>query len=105
MKIAILIPSTSNGRDWKTFEETYLYKHTLKTFLMTYNKEYNSKFFIGIDRGDKIYDNPIIKEKLERFLKIMKTVGFHTFGCKLNFSETSSISREFTDNGYKKKSI
>ena len=35
----------------------------------------------------------------------MKTVGFHTFGCKLNFSETSSISREFTDNGYKKKSI
>ncbi len=35
----------------------------------------------------------------------MKTVGFHTFGCKLNFSETSSISREFSDNGYKKKSI
>ena len=35
----------------------------------------------------------------------MKTVAFHTFGCKLNFSETSSISREFTDNGYKKKSI
>ena len=34
--------------------------------------------------------------------KKMKTVGFHTFGCKLNFSETSSISREFTDNGYKK---
>ena len=37
--------------------------------------------------------------------KKMKTVGFYTFGCKLNFSETSSISREFTDNGYKKKSI
>lgn len=74
MKIAILIPSTSNGRDWKTFEDTYLYKHTLKTFLMTYNKEYNSKFFIGIDRGDKIYDDPIIKEKLERFLKVMKNV-------------------------------
>ena len=33
--------------------------------------------------------------------KKMKTVGFHTFGCKLNFSETSSILREFTDNGYK----
>ena len=35
----------------------------------------------------------------------MKTVAFHTFGCKLNFSETSTISRKFTDNGYKKKSI
>ena len=41
----------------------------------------------------------------ELIFKKMKTVGFHTFGCKLNFSETSSISREFTDNGYKKKSI
>ena len=74
MKIAILIPSTSNGRDWKTIEETYLYKHTLKTFLLTYDKEYNYKFFIGIDRGDKIYDNEIIKGKIERFLKIMKNV-------------------------------
>jgi len=35
----------------------------------------------------------------------MKTVGFHTFGCKLNYSETSSISRIFKENGYKNKSI
>jgi threonylcarbamoyladenosine tRNA methylthiotransferase MtaB len=28
------------------------------------------------------------------------TVAFHTLGCKLNFSETSSISRLFEDNGY-----
>ena len=35
----------------------------------------------------------------------MKTVGFHTFGCKLNYSETSSISRIFKENGYVNKSI
>ena len=35
----------------------------------------------------------------------MKTVGFHTFGCKLNYSETSSISRIFKEKGYKNKSI
>jgi len=35
----------------------------------------------------------------------MKTVGFHTFGCKLNYSETSSISRIFKENGFKNKSI
>lgn len=29
-----------------------------------------------------------------------KTVAFVTLGCKLNFSETSAISREFTDAGY-----
>jgi threonylcarbamoyladenosine tRNA methylthiotransferase MtaB len=28
------------------------------------------------------------------------TVAFHTLGCKLNFSETSSIARLFHDNGY-----
>lgn len=29
-----------------------------------------------------------------------KTVAFHTLGCKLNFSETSSIRRSFEDRGY-----
>lgn len=29
-----------------------------------------------------------------------RTVSFHTLGCKLNFSETSSIRRQFEDSGY-----
>jgi len=32
----------------------------------------------------------------------MKKVAFHTLGCKLNFSETSTIARLFQDNGYQK---
>ena len=32
----------------------------------------------------------------------MMKVAFKTLGCKLNFSETSTISREFTKNGYEK---
>jgi len=31
-----------------------------------------------------------------------KKVAFHTLGCKLNYAETSSISREFIKYGYKK---
>lgn len=31
------------------------------------------------------------------------TVAFHTLGCKLNYSETSTISRLLQDNGYAKK--
>lgn len=31
-----------------------------------------------------------------------KKVAFYTLGCKLNFSETSTISRQFTDEGYHK---
>ena len=29
-----------------------------------------------------------------------KRVSFHTLGCKLNFSETSTIAREFERGGY-----
>ena len=32
----------------------------------------------------------------------MKKVAFYTLGCKLNFSETSTISRAFEEKGYKK---
>jgi len=32
----------------------------------------------------------------------MRKVAFYTLGCKLNFSETSTISRKFEDNGYQK---
>ena len=31
-----------------------------------------------------------------------KRVAFHTLGCKVNYSETSTISRDFTVNGFKK---
>ncbi len=33
---------------------------------------------------------------------MVKTVAFVTLGCKLNFSETSAIARQFTANGYQK---
>src|ERR1700742_283345 len=32
-----------------------------------------------------------------------KTVAFHTLGCKLNFSETSTIARMMQENGFIKK--
>src|ERR1700760_3889489 len=32
-----------------------------------------------------------------------KTVAFHTLGCKLNFSETSSLSRQMEAEGFIKK--
>lgn len=32
----------------------------------------------------------------------MKKVAFYTLGCKLNYSETSTISRKFEENGFKK---
>ncbi|MBX3164252.1 MAG: tRNA (N(6)-L-threonylcarbamoyladenosine(37)-C(2))-methylthiotransferase MtaB [Bacteroidetes bacterium] len=34
-----------------------------------------------------------------------KTVAFHTLGCKLNFSETSTIARLFAEKGFAKKNF
>ncbi|WP_317896828.1 tRNA (N(6)-L-threonylcarbamoyladenosine(37)-C(2))-methylthiotransferase MtaB [Aurantibacillus circumpalustris] len=34
-----------------------------------------------------------------------KTVAFHTLGCKLNFSETSTIARLFQEKGFTKKTF
>jgi threonylcarbamoyladenosine tRNA methylthiotransferase MtaB len=36
------------------------------------------------------------------FAPPMKKVAFYTLGCKLNYSETSSISRKFEEKGYQK---
>ena len=32
-----------------------------------------------------------------------KTVAFHTLGCKLNYSETSALSRMLENDGFQKK--
>ena len=74
MKVGILVPCTSRFQNWTTYQEIYLYKYSLKTFLLTYDKEHNYTFYIGIDKGDLIYDNDEIKNKLKRFLAIMKNV-------------------------------
>lgn len=36
------------------------------------------------------------------FATLMQTVSFHTLGCKLNFSETSTIARSFRDAGWQR---
>ncbi len=38
-----------------------------------------------------------------RLMPESKTVAFHTLGCKLNFSETSSLSRLLENEGFEKK--
>tara|TARA_R110000765_G_scaffold410755_1_gene509543 strand:+ start:747 stop:1430 length:684 start_codon:yes stop_codon:yes gene_type:complete len=54
MKIAFIIPSTSNGRDWSDFSETYLNRITGKTI----PKTYNIKLFVGYNDDDVLYSKP-----------------------------------------------
>tara|TARA_B110001450_G_C17595868_1_gene470820 strand:- start:298 stop:1059 length:762 start_codon:yes stop_codon:yes gene_type:complete len=75
-KIGLLIPCTSKNRDWKNIKESYLYNLTLKTFLLSSDKEHQYKFYIGIDRGDKVFDNLQNQEEIMKFNKAFSNISF-----------------------------
>ncbi len=54
MKVAFLVPSTSNKRDWKTAEETHLWE-LLCSSLEHYTPEHQIKLFVGYDEDDAVY--------------------------------------------------
>ena len=79
MKIGLLIPTTSNGRKWKKYHETYLYNFTIKTLLLSLTKseqEHDYIFYIGIDRGDKVYDNEETKNGFNKLKKVFNHIDF-----------------------------
>ena len=74
MKIGFIIPTTSANRNWNNISDIYLYSITLKSFLITYDKEHKYKFYIGIDLDDKIFNNKQIIANFKRFINIMQNV-------------------------------
>jgi hypothetical protein len=74
-KIGIILPSTSRGRDWKDITESYLYTHLLNSLLMTYDKEHTYFLYVVVDNDDPIYSNDKQKDKIYRFLSVMKNVN------------------------------
>ena len=79
MKIGLLIPTTSNGRAWKIYQETYLYNFTIKTLLLSLTeseKQHEYIFYIGIDRGDKVYDSEETKNGFNQLKKVFTHIDF-----------------------------
>ncbi len=77
IKVAFLIITTSNKRDnWVTIKDSYLYNMTLKTFLLTQDKENLYKFYIGIDKNDRIFDNENQQEEIKKFKKVFTNLDF-----------------------------
>ena len=75
-KVALLIPCTSKNRNWSNIKESYLYNLTLKTFLLTCDKEHSYTFYIGIDRNDPIFDNVDNQEEISKFNKVFNKMNF-----------------------------
>ena len=78
MKIAILIPSTTNNRDWKCITDTYLYKSII-SFVSQYNPDYEYKFYVGIDKDDKIYNDKTQRQKIYELCRTWKNVNFQFY--------------------------
>ena len=74
MKIALLIPSTSNGMNWKTYDESFLYKLTLTSFLRTYDTEHEYTFYIGIDIGDNLYDQNTFQQEIKNVFDLYSNI-------------------------------
>jgi hypothetical protein len=76
-KIAFLIITTSNNRDnWNNIKDSYLYNMTLKTFLLTQDKENLYKFYIGIDANDRIFDNKEQQYHITYFTDVFPNLEF-----------------------------
>ena len=72
MKIGVLIPSTSRGRNWKSIKESYLYNCLLKSLLLTRESGYKYHVYVVIDDADPIYSNPNEKKELYRFTNVFQ---------------------------------
>ena len=88
MKIGLLIPTTSNGRNWQHITQTYLYNLTLRSFQHIYDKEHKYIFYIGIDRGDKIFDNHKIQS-------LIITLVSQLENCSLKFIYMDGIEKGY----------
>ena len=62
MKISFLVPSTTNKRDWKSAEETHLWKILCQS-LEDNTPDHQIKIFVGYDSDDRIYS--IAEERLK----------------------------------------
>ena len=88
MKIAFLIPTTSNKRDeWKNIKDSYLYKILINSFITKQDKEHTYNFYIGYDKDDRIFSN-----KKERDIIIDKVSKIFT-NFKFIFYEFKNIKK------------
>jgi hypothetical protein len=77
MKVGLLVPCTSKGRQWTNIKQTYFYNLTFKTFLMNQDKEHEYHFYLGVDNDDPIFTNAAEQDVIRRFTNIFKNIHIH----------------------------
>ena len=62
IKIAFLLPMTSNNREWEKVEDSYFNKIFIRSLIGTTNLKYIYKIYLVIDRDDKLFFNDDFKK-------------------------------------------
>ena len=75
MKIAVIIPVTSNKCNFISFKDTDLFNILFKSFFTTYDSNYEYKFYLGIDSDDKFYQDNTVQNDIKRFINVMKNTS------------------------------
>jgi hypothetical protein len=88
MKVALLIPTTSKGRVWKSAKDSYLHNHSIKTFLQTMSPEYTYVFYIGYDNDDPLFSKESSRD-------ILTAAVNHAKNVSLQFVEFADIPKGY----------
>jgi len=75
MKIAVIIPVTSNRCQYNNFKDTDLFNYLFKSFFTTYDLDHEYMFYLGIDDDDKFYQNNNVQNDIRNFIKVMKNTS------------------------------
>ncbi len=84
--ICIIIPVTSNRRNWNNFEETYLHNYFLESFTKVYDPKINHLILLGIDDDDKLFNNDKIKNDIQKYLHKNQNI-------EIDFISTNGIKK------------
>ena len=86
IKIALLIPSTTKGKNWKNIEDSFFYKIFIPSFIKIINDKFTYKIFLGYDQDDtllrKLENHEICKDILKNdnvqieFIKLNVPKGY-----------------------------
>lgn len=75
MKVALLIPTTSKGRAWKSVKDSYIYNYSIKTCLQTLTPDYTYVFYIGYDADDPLFSTEASRAVLTAVVANMPNVS------------------------------
>lgn len=68
--VAYLVLATSKNRDlWKSMKDTYLLNKTLASSVQSNDPEHTYVYYIGIDKGDRIFDDSMEQSIVHDFVK------------------------------------